>query len=88
MSAERIEFAESLADILDAARATPADDAIKGAAKAQNLLAKLGTTGSEDDDENLGALIDAAAELGNLFRGKRFTRQPTSLNSTQGLLVV
>jgi len=52
---------------LDNMRGDTRDDTIKASAKANNLLASLGSIG--DDDMDLGDLLTAAGQLSDLMRG-------------------
>jgi len=58
---------DSVDRYFDAATRSKDDDLLTGAAQAANLLAMLGNLG--DDDMDLGDLLNAAGQLGNLLRG-------------------
>jgi len=58
---------DSIDFFFDAAKRSKDDDMLKGVAIANNLFATLGALG--DDDMDLGDLLNAAGQLGNLLRG-------------------
>jgi len=58
---------DRLDDWQDTLRNTAKDDAIKGMAKANNLIASLGSL--DENDMDLGDLLLTAGELSNLMRG-------------------
>jgi len=58
---------DRLDDWHDTLRNTAKDDAIKGLAKANNLIASLGSL--DENDMDLGDLLSTAGELSNLMRG-------------------
>jgi len=61
------EIPDRIDNWLDNFRGDTRDDTIKAAAKANNLMASLGSIGDEDMD--LGDLLSAAGELSDLMRG-------------------